>query len=306
MLWKWHRREPRGRRIVSMLPHLTDATSPTIFLSRVAVETAMGFAEATGEPDDHLWAVEIQETIIALQNGREPSSEPVDGSEEQAQRRGYRWEESIGEWVARTPAAKTSAAPTVLVKGRASMAADPTPCFPCSTDSSSPETDPFEAPASSVTSSPSSVGTKRSFGWLDSSPLQPVKRRRSARMVVIENNPGRRRCASRSASTGPKSPALEPHPSERRILRHHRRPTRASSAANQAASRVEVVVINKKETYTREESAPAPAEPVEKQVHRAVERRRPGRPRVSSVPNPAMRAAIPCSEDDSDDELSFM
>lgn len=302
------------RRIVSMFPYLADAPGLSNLLSRVAVEAAMEFAEGTGEPDDHLWAVEVQETVIALQNRQEPSSESTDEAEEHGQPKGYRWEESIGEWVARTPAVKTSATPMFWVKGRASSDANAIPCIPCSTDSSSPETDRFEAGASSLTSSPSSVGTKRNFDCINSSPLHPVKRRRSARTVVIENAE-RRRCASLSASARSKSPSLEPHPPERLILReqsNHDMPTRASYMRNRAANKIEVVVINKKETRTREEPAQTPPEPAEKQVHRTVERRRPGRPRVSSLPTPAVRAVsewrstIPCSEDGSDDELSFM
>lgn len=302
------------RRMVSMLVHLADAPGLSRFLGRVGVETAMQFAEGTGEPDDHLWAVEIQETVIALQNGQRLSFESSDGPDGQGQPRGYRWEESIGEWVARTPAVKASAAPIIWTKTRASIASDDSPCIPCSTDTSSPETDRFQDAASSLTSSPPSGGTKRAFECIDSSPLHPAKRRQSTRVVVIENNE-RRRCASRPASARSGSPALVPNPPERRVLRelpNRSRPARATSARNRAASKIEVVVIHKKETRRSEEPVQSPTEPAEKQIHREVERRRPSRPRLSSLPSSPVRAVferrsvVPCSQDDSDDELSFM
>jgi hypothetical protein len=304
------------RRIISQFPRLAETSSLSALLSQVAIEAAMGFAEGTGEPDDHLWAVEIQETVIALQNGRQSSPESTDEMEEPGQRRGYRWEESIGEWVARTPATKANPVPSVFVRRR-TCAALPTPCIPCSTDSSSPESDRFEAPVSSLTSSPSSVGTvgaKRNFEDLDSSPLRPIKRRRPVREVEIENSEDRR-CGSRSSSPDLKSPSLEPVPQRRRILRemsNHNTASRTAPRSTKPASKVEVVILNKKQARTSGEPAQISSEPDEKQVHRAVERRRPGRPRISELPTIAVRSAsqrrstIPCSEDDSDDELSFM
>lgn len=303
------------RRMVSMFPHLADAPGLSTLLGQVAVEAAMQFTEWTGEPDDHLWAMEIQETVIALQNGQRVSSESTDEPDERSQQRGYRWEESIGEWVARTPTTRTNVAPIIWTKTRASTVADSSRCIPCSTDTSSPETERFQASVSSLPSSPPSVGTKRDFDCIDSSPLHPAKRRQSTRVGVIDDNTERRRCASRPASTRSKSPSLVPYSPERRVLRelsNRGRPTRATSARNRAASKIEVVVINKKETCKSEEPVQSPAEPAEKEVHRAVERRRPGRPRLSSLPNPPVRAVserrsvIPCSQDDSDDELSFM
>jgi hypothetical protein len=83
------------------------------------------------------------------------------------------------------------------------------------------------------------------------------------------------------------------------------------------AAKVEVVIFNK-ETETSE--TPAQPDPeseselelVEKQIHRAVERRWSGRSRISVLPSRNPRVVtrrhsmvIPCSEDDSDDELSF-
>ncbi|KAJ5212001.1 uncharacterized protein N7498_003647 [Penicillium cinerascens] len=303
-------------RIISQFPRLAGASCLSALLSQIAIEAAMGFAEGTGEPGDHLWALEIQETVIALQNGKEPSPEATSELEEQGQRRGFRWEESIGEWVARTPAAKVNPVPSVFVRRRISTTVLPTPWIFCSTDSSSPESDRFEAPASSLTSSPSSIGTdgtNREFEEIDSSPLRPAKRRRPAREVVIENSEDRR-CGSTSSSLDIKSPSLEPVPPRRRILREMLNHNTASQPAlsTKPASKIEVVIFNRKQARTSEETAHPSSGSDEKHGHRAVERRRPGRPRISDIPTVAVRSAsqrrfiIPCSEDGSDDELSFM
>ncbi|KAJ5174548.1 uncharacterized protein N7482_000425 [Penicillium canariense] len=311
------------RRMVSRLPRLTDATALSTLLGRVAVEAAMEFAEGTGEPDDHVWAVEVQETVISLQSLKEPSSKSAaDEPEEQRQRKDcFRWEESIGEWVARTPAVKLNPVPIVMPRGRRSLTARPMAYIPCSTDSSSPESDRFEKPASSLTSSPPSGGIKRTFECTDSSPLQPAKRRRPA-PVIVKNpeNRGRRRSGPSSATIASKSPSLEPVPSQRRVLRDlsNRNPTnRAASTNEKPATKLEVVIFNKKKFEMKEgsiQSAPKPEpEPAEKQIYRAVERRRPGRPRIPALPTPAPRVmtrrqstVVPCSTDGSDDELSFI
>jgi len=297
------------RRIISQFPRLADVSSLSTLLNQVAIEAAMGFAEDTGEPDDHLWAVEIQETVLALQNGNESSSESTDETDEQEQRRGYRWEESIGEWVARTPTAKANPVPNVFIRRRTSTATIQMPCIPCSTDSSSPESDEFEEAASSLTSSPSSLGTvgKRNFDELDSSPLRPIKRR-SAREDMIENTEDRR-CESRSSSLDLRSPSLEPVPRRRRILRemsNYNTNSRAGPAITKPASKVEIVIFNKMRARVSEEPAQTSPEPDEKEVHRAVRRLRTSQlPTVAVRPVPQRRSIIPCS-DDSDDELSFL
>ncbi|KAJ5577617.1 uncharacterized protein N7459_006581 [Penicillium hispanicum] len=301
-------------RMVSLFPYLTKAPSLSVLLGRVAVEVAMDFAEGTGEPDDHLWAVEIQETMIALQE--ESSSEAVSDFEDQGPRKGlYRWEESIGEWVARSPAIKQSQMPTLCGKGRPSLSvASRSPRIPCSTDSSSPASDCFEESASSLTSSPSSVGMKRVFEEVDSSPLRPAKRRRATPIVVVGRSEGRA-TRSLSTSTAPRSPSLEPVPDNRRALRAMPNQRATSSSAPTAAkptTKIEVVIINNKESRPNAGPVKPPSQPVKRQSHRSVERRRPGRPSVSTVPTaaprvtPRQRSVIPCSEDESDDELSFI
>ncbi|KAJ5267033.1 hypothetical protein N7478_009841 [Penicillium angulare] len=292
------------RRIVSRLPYLTEAPGLAMFLGRVAVEAAMEFAESTGEPEDHLWAVEIQETIMALRNDKVSSSGSKGAPKHN---RGlYRWEDTIGEWVARTPAAKPNPHPIIGRKRRASELSMQSPCIPCSTDSSSSDSDGLEKPASSVTSSPSSIGTTQHYEVPDTSPIKPFKRRRTAPVVITHDEDSA--SASPSDRSTSRSPSLEPVPSHRRVLRDlsNRMPKR--SAAQKPAPKVEVVII--KDKAPRPSPAQPPSENMEKQINRSMDRRRPGRPSISKAPVPVVvprrRSVIPCSQDDSDDELSFM
>ncbi|KAJ6093233.1 hypothetical protein N7486_008522 [Penicillium sp. IBT 16267x] len=299
------------RRIVSRLPYLTIAPELSMLLSRVAVEAAMEFAEGTGDPDDHLWAVEIQETNLAFQT--RTYSSPGSGSDTDGPgpRRGlFRWEDVIGEWVARTPAVKANPTAATGSKRKASAMSNNSPCISDSTDISSPHSDCFEISNPSLTSSPSSIGTKRQTEAVESSPTRPFKRRCVAPRVVI-NQTQPSRSESPSDRSPSRSPSLEPVPSHRRVLRDMSthiiaNPTR-SVPLSRPASKVEVVIINKQQ--------PRPAarpvlEHVEKRVHRSTTRGRPGRPSISRASTPAMvirrRSVIPCSQDDSDDELSFI
>lgn len=317
------------RRMVSRLPGITDAPALSTLLGRVAVEAAMEFAESTGEPDDHVWAVEVQETVISLLGGKESSPEYLDESEEQGRQNGcFRWEESIGEWVARSPAVKLKPLPIAVTRGRPSLTSRPIPCIPCSTDSSSPESDHesdhesdrFMETPSSLTSSPPSARLKRTVECTDSSPLQAAKRRRPAPVVVENQERNSKRQSGLSYTTvASRSASLEPVPSQRRVLRElsSRIATKqAASSTSKPATKVEVVIFNKKEPETSETAVQSASEPelelVEKQIHRAVERRRSGRPRISVLPSRVPRVVtrrksivIPCSDEDSDDELSF-
>ncbi|OQE19926.1 hypothetical protein PENSTE_c014G08622 [Penicillium steckii] len=307
------------RCMISRLPRLSKLPRLSELLRQVAVETAMQFAEGTGDPDDHLWAIEIQETAIALSNEKETDLAFTNDFHRPSVSRGYRWEESIGEWVARTPACKPNPAPRVI-RGRTSMTARSLPYVPCSTDSSSPESERSARITSSVTSSPTSteptsVGAKRNFAAMDSSPTRPAKRRRPDPVVIVDNSE-----TSKAVSISPKlvtrSSDMQREPSRRRILRdistqergNHRPATREA-----VGNKVEVVIINQRETAAREERSQPVREAVEMQVHRTMERRRPRRRESSGglssktiVREPARpRTIIPCSED-SDDELSFL
>ncbi|KAJ5540024.1 hypothetical protein N7513_008356 [Penicillium frequentans] len=298
------------RRIVSRLPYLTKAPELSMLLGRVAVEAAMEFAEGTGDPDDHLWAVEIQETNVPIHTRAYSSLRSASETEDPGPKRGlFRWEDGIGEWVARTPAVKANST-TSGPKRRASAMSNNSPCIRGSTDISSPQSNYFENPSPSLTSSPSSVGTKRHIEAVVSSPTRPFKRRCvTPRVVIDQTQPSRSK--SPSGRSPSKSPSLEPVPSHRRVLRDMSthiiaNPTR-SVPPSKPAPKVEVVIINKKQPQP---AARPVLEHVEKQIHRSKTRGRPGRPSIPRAPSPAMvlrrQSVIPCSQDDSDDELSFI
>ncbi|KAJ5235033.1 uncharacterized protein N7469_004201 [Penicillium citrinum] len=307
------------RCMVSRLLHLGELPCLSELLRQVAVETAMQFAEGTGDPDDHLWAIEIQETAIVLSNEEKTSPGFTDDLPTPNVSRGYRWEESIGEWVARTPACKPDPAPRVIIRGRNSMTARSLPYVPCSTDSSSPESDHSAKITSSVTSSPTSteptsVGAKRNFAMMDSSPTRPAKRRRPEPVIV--ENPETSKAVSFSPRMVTSSSDLQREPSRRRILRDistQKRGNQRPATRRADGKKVEVVIINQKETAAREERPQPVREPVEMQVHRTMERRRPrqresagafGNKKIVREPT-RPRTIIPYSED-SDDELSFL
>ncbi|KAJ5818506.1 hypothetical protein N7474_004097 [Penicillium riverlandense] len=301
------------RRMIALFPRLTKAPGLSALLGRIAAEAAMEFAESTGEPEDHLWAVEIQEMVASVRARAE--DEENDGVVDAGQRTGlYRWEESIGEWVARTPMAKRKPIFARHSSKCAFMSSTPPPCIPCSTDSSSPFSDRSERPGSSLTSSPSSVCTKRSLEHSDSSPTRPRKRQRSASVVVI-NNVERPRTRSSTINYRTRSASVTSASSRRYHLREMSRTNivqQRGPMGPRPAPKIEVVIINKKGTRAAEDELAEPVrEPVVKQVHHPADRRPRGRPpgRPPSAPSIPRRApmVIPCSQDeDSDDELSFM
>lgn len=170
---------------VVQLAEMSDQRSLATFLGRVAAETAMQMAESTADPDDHVWAVEVQERAVARQAhlqklsgdiGTSSDSDDYGDGDRSDNDSGdgpglYRWEESIEEWVAATPVAKMRAKRLVVersVGGHASSSRD-------SNSGSSSRASTPEHTASSVTSSaPSCVPLKRPYP----EPTRPAKKRR--------------------------------------------------------------------------------------------------------------------------------
>ena len=314
------------RRMISQLSSMSASSALTTLLGRVAIEAAMEFAENTGEPDDHVWAIEVQEKVLARLAGK--TSRP--GSWQPGFEKGcYRWEESIGEWIARTPAVKVHV-PPVAVKGSFQPSARPMVNMPCLEDRSSQasvrDSDSVtvpETPSSSFTSPPS-ASMKRTCEEMMSSPLPVTKRPRAAPVIVndAERNYRRRSGYSRTTLVS-KSPPVEqasPRP-RRRIL--HDGPSRLINrneryAAKTPNTKVEVVIFNNQgpKSSSTERGLPLSPEPdlevVDKRPHRAVARRRSTRSRLSVIPDPHAQVprrrsmVIPCSDEDSDDELSFL
>src|SRR5699024_3402038 len=61
------RTSPEIRHQVSRLVRLSGDGGLSILLGKVAAETAMDLAETTVDPDDHVWAVEVQEKVVSIQ-----------------------------------------------------------------------------------------------------------------------------------------------------------------------------------------------------------------------------------------------
>ncbi|KAJ5582399.1 hypothetical protein N7535_001019 [Penicillium sp. DV-2018c] len=301
------------RDMVSRLACLADSPGLSPLRGRTAAEAAMIFAEATGDPDDHVWAVEVQEAVVARQRQNETPEDSAEQAEQSCQNMGlFRWEESIGEWVARTPVSKGKPIIAQMVRRPTRMLSSPVPYTTSSTDteSSSPEPDRFSDSASSLSSSPPPMVLKRTFEDVDALSIQPRKRRRPTPVIIVDSDQQRNREQSppptRSGST------VEPI-ARRNILRERSiNITRRSAPATTQASKVEVVIINdNKESSPRQPMVRPTLERVSKQVHRTVERRRSTRHSVSFMrpvvePLIPRQTTIPCFEDsDSDDELSF-
>ncbi|KAL4946175.1 hypothetical protein BDV06DRAFT_161103 [Aspergillus oleicola] len=316
-------REIRAR--VSQLAQLTSATGVVLLLGKVAAEAAMELAEKSLDPDDHTWAVEIQEMAASSQqsDSSSPSSSQVSTSL-------YRWEDSIGEWVARTPAAKPRAIaaaiaakqqekPQMRRRGRPRIIA-------CSTSSSSASSICSEKSISSVTSSATSVPRKRPCVSQDSSP-QPFKKAYHTRSVErVESNWTNARdslpCQSSPEATHVPI-AARTRTGLRSVGQHCSSvPARTENIPMGPISTnntIEVVIVNKS-PLARE-----PSHAADLTDHRPIKRRSRARyssviPRASprllrrrqSAPAQVTRRSlhsttIPCSQDDdSDDELSFL
>ncbi|KAL4764388.1 uncharacterized protein BDW70DRAFT_171270 [Aspergillus foveolatus] len=169
---------------VSQLAQLTSTTGVALLLGKVAAETAMELAEKTLDTDDHTWAVELQETVALSQQGEASQQLPSNSHPITSL---YRWEDTIGEWVARTPAARLRAV-TTAVAAKAQLKKHRRPrMVACSTSSSSASSICSEESVSSVTSSaPSPEPQAPITAYAE----KPQARRR-----------GRPRIASRTAST---------------------------------------------------------------------------------------------------------
>ncbi|KAL2827084.1 hypothetical protein BDW59DRAFT_144668 [Aspergillus cavernicola] len=313
--------EVRAR--VSQLAHLSSAQGVALLLGKVAAETAMQLAEKSLDPDDHTWAVEIQEQAASSQqeevSQQSPSSSQLNSSL-------YRWEDSIGEWVARRPAVNPRPFTTVIATKQPVRRRGRPRIIACSTSSSSTSSVSSENTISSATSSAPSVSRKRCSTSQDSSP-RPLKKTYHTRSVE--------RAVSKAShwadvAGGP----CKPSPEAMHVLVAARTRTgvRDSLQRNTAGqeevaiareansvepiSRIEVVIVNKSPPRPTTETA-APKDNI-RPIRRRARRHSAFLPRTSprlsqrrkSAPMRVTqrRTVIPCSQDnnDSDDELSFL
>ncbi|KAI9372693.1 hypothetical protein BJX61DRAFT_506288 [Aspergillus egyptiacus] len=306
------------RERVSQLTRLTSTTAVSLFLGKVAAEAAMELAEKSLDPDDHAWAVEIQEQAVSIQHDESLEQSP---SSNQLCPSLYRWEDSIGEWVARTPAVKprpraAAARPPARRRGRPGIIA-------CSTSSSSTSSTCSEKTVSSATSSAPSISRKRPFAETGSSP-QPFKKiyqTRSVERVVskasdwasMADRPSCKPSGSADAPVAARTrTGLRGSLSLQGGIGRQRDVLAGETKSAEPISRVEVVIINK--------SLPAPTDTEPKENIRPIRRstrfssvlprpsyRFPQRRKSAPPPVTRRRTVIPCSQDDdSDDELSFL
>lgn len=98
--------------------HINNHKYPTVhaFLGRITVDTALDFASATLIPGHHEWALSVQGEV----QGRGVSSMVLTPSLALA---GYKWEDGLGEWVAKTPVSAAARA-AMLKNARAIQAAN--------------------------------------------------------------------------------------------------------------------------------------------------------------------------------------
>ncbi|EEA27494.1 conserved hypothetical protein [Talaromyces marneffei ATCC 18224] len=88
----------------------------TLFLGKIAIEVALDFAQYSQDAEDHTFAADIQEAVAAIRRGIKSKSScaPTPGK---SSMQSFRWEEGIGEWIAKTPLDRTKAAmPRVLTR----------------------------------------------------------------------------------------------------------------------------------------------------------------------------------------------
>jgi hypothetical protein len=317
---------------ISQLARQADVRGLSYFLGKVAAETAMALAEKTLDPDDHVWALQIQESVVSAQQGHSVNADFSDESEERVECIGlYRWEESIGEWIASTPKPKAgrtnlNPSPVASEAGRFSIISS-------SDSSESVVSAASERSASSVTSSAPSLPAKRAYPGDELVP-RPIKKLRSRTVDIYtdeardqtggaKSQPSSLRSLRCSSAEAPYVSVAARTRSRRgvlgELLQAKNVPNRAVVGELEPANRsakLEVVIINRKNLFSL-------GEPIDQVTDHALETcalppRQPHLPIISKPANAKRRSSsrisavsrltvIPCSQDDeSEDELSFL
>ncbi|PTU21725.1 hypothetical protein P175DRAFT_0434178 [Aspergillus ochraceoroseus IBT 24754] len=322
---------------VSQLSQLTRTPGVALLLGKVAADSAMELAEKSLDSDDHAWALEIQETVVSSQREESLERFPLSSQEESGRDRTglYRWEDIIGEWVARTPPVTGSrtAAIDIAMKQRIGRPEQPR-AIACSTSSSSASSICSENTISSVTSSAPSISKKRPSASEPSSP-RPFKKASQAQSLqrLVGNEidwrriPGRLPLASLSAGSASNDTpvAARTRTAQREMLQMRTLTARehGTSAMNnpvEPLSRIEVVIINKKNTL----STPGRGfkdyhdrEPISRRTRRSLpfsrtnierSRRRQSAPATAAAATRRQTISSGSSPrvEDSEDELSFL
>lgn len=167
---------PEVRIKIGQLAEFSDEHGLSTFLGKIAAETAMQLAETTVYPDDHIWAAEIQERVFARQQELSYRMRLYESEDDDDGAGLYRWEESIEEWVARTPKSKSKSVDFAQISP-VETDLDSHPSSPASFASVSASSQSDEDSASSVTST-SSLPVKRTYPSRGE-PSRPPKRLRS-------------------------------------------------------------------------------------------------------------------------------
>ena len=314
------RTSPEIRYKISKLIQLSDNPELSILLGKVAAETAMDLAETTVDPDDHVWAVEVQEKAVSFQHEQGTRHGMTDG--QMGNNSGlYRWEDSIGEWVATTPPMLKAKAVEVSSKRYGAIRRPPS-TIADSTTSDSPRLSPSGDSASSMTSSAPSVSLKRAR----SDSLSRSSKRRCSTPVSVysdeetnsdddaESSVSDETCELNSASPAAYMQTRRDTPRELTQTRGiPRRMTREIMNPG-SAEKIEVVITNKRDSTGHSDSAGQNGMvPLRRSTRATISRlptrlrRNPPRKQTAPIVPPVVRtrSVIPCSQDDeSEDELN--
>lgn len=152
-------------------------TSLKLLLGKIAVESTMNFAESTQHPDHHEWATHIQTEVAAYNLDQDISGDAECPTPSPSTlKTGFRWEDSIGEWVAKTPAANSArnlyikADCKTTIPDSQDSCSSPIQCFSNrKTSFAIREDNPSVVPSSPPPSSPPQSSRKRSR--IESSPF---------------------------------------------------------------------------------------------------------------------------------------
>ncbi|OJJ76159.1 hypothetical protein ASPBRDRAFT_38561 [Aspergillus brasiliensis CBS 101740] len=316
------------RAIVWRLAQLTTTRGISLLLAKVAAETAMALAEITLDVDDHTWALEIQGQAASSQQRHAQHS--ASAALAHVPSHLYRWEESIGEWVASTPVAKR------LAPRKVDGASSPATTARCSTSSRSPSPEPSEKAASSVTSSAPSISGKRGRGTNDWRPSSPKRLRSSSRLmaaapVTASASPAMRGRVAASAPIAARTrTALHDLPQAKNsALKQHknRQPGPITPSVSRAdpiklTPQIEVVIINqpvsvkqppirtaskgRQQPQQPQPQQPQPQLPSHPTLIPTTPAEMQGPRRSTRTRPPPVQRVIPDSDDDSEDELSFL
>lgn len=308
-----HRARQFCSKFLQFEPHGSDNLS--LFLGKIAVDVAMDFAQLSQDPDDYAWAADVQERVAAAQR-----RSTFCGSDDAKSRSTchdmlpFRWEESIGEWVASTPV-RTKVAPSNVLPKPMILVPDPL-SSPGQPSSTSEESSSSEDHVSSITSSVPSSTLKRTERDCDMPPrIQKRARGMSGeRPHQLAREPGcvevpESVCSDDSldeltTSSVPTRPYLDP--TERSSGEKTSDLILGEEPDSRQSSNVAVVIVNPNGS----DLAPAPATTRRGRGHS--HNQAPVKPKTGMAPRlpcpPQHRPlVIPCSEDEeSEDELSFL